>query len=56
MSKFNAFASDKINVYINLKFILRRVEDIVGEGKNADDQHFFLFPQCFQVIFFLRVV
>ena len=25
-----------------------RVENIVGEGKNAGHQHFLLFPQCFQ--------
>ena len=31
-----------------LKFVLVRVENIVGKGENADYQHFLLFPQCFQ--------
>ena len=24
------------------------VENVVGKGENAGDQHFLLFPQCFQ--------
>ena len=43
-----AFADDKINVNKNLKFVLGRVENIVGKGENAGYQHFLLFPQCFQ--------
>ena len=31
-----------------LKFVLGRVENIVGKGENAGNQHFLLFPQCFQ--------
>ena len=31
-----------------IKFVLGRVEDIVGKGENAGYQHFLLFPQCFQ--------
>ena len=31
-----------------LKFVLERVENIVGKGENAGYQHFLLFPQCFQ--------
>ena len=31
-----------------LKFVLGRVENIVGTGENAGYQHFLLFPQCFQ--------
>ena len=38
----------KINLTLILKFILRRVENIVGKGENAGYQHFLLFPQCFQ--------
>ena len=30
----------------NLKFALRRVEDIAGRGETAGYQHFLLFPQC----------
>ena len=29
--------------------VFDRVENIVGKGENADNQHFLLFPQCFQV-------
>ena len=32
-SKFKELADDKINVIQNLKFVLRRVENIVGKGK-----------------------
>ena len=31
-----------------LKFVLGKVENIVGKGENAGHQHFLLFPQCFQ--------
>ena len=29
-------------------FVFNRVENIVGKGENAGDQHFLLFPQCFE--------
>ena len=32
-----------------------RVENIVGKRENAGYQHFLLFPQCFQKLFFPRV-
>ena len=48
LSKLNAFANDKSNVTQNLKFVLGRVENIVGKGENAGYQHFLLFLQCFQ--------
>ena len=47
-SRLKALADDKINVTEKLKFVLRRVENIVGKGENAGYQHFLLFPQCFQ--------
>ena len=47
-SKLKAFADDKINVTEKLKFLLQRVENIVGKGENAGHKHFLLFPQCFQ--------
>ena len=47
-SKLKAFADDKINVREKLKFLLERVEKIVGKGGNAGYQNFLLFPQCFQ--------
>ena len=28
--------------------MLGRVENIVGKGENAGNQHFLLFPKCFQ--------
>ena len=31
-----------------MTFDLGRVENIVGKGENAGNQHFLLFPQCFQ--------
>ena len=37
-----------MNVTEKLKFLLERVENIVGKGENASYQHFLLFPQCFQ--------
>ena len=48
-SKFKAFADNKINVTEKLKFVLGRVESIVGKGENAGYRHFLLlFPQFFQ--------
>ena len=29
------------------------VENIVGKRENACDLHFLLFPQCFQIVFFV---
>ena len=37
-----------INETQKLIFVLERVENIVGKGENAGNQHFLLFPQCFQ--------
>ena len=47
-SKLKALADNKIKLAEKLKFVLRRVENIVGKGENAGYQHFLLFPQCFQ--------
>ena len=46
-SKFKAFADDKRILTQKLKFVSRRVENIVGKGENAGYQHFLLFPHCF---------
>ena len=35
--------------------VIDRLENIMGKGENAGNQHFLLFPQCFQV-FFIRVL
>ena len=55
-SKLKAVADDKSNVAAKLKFVLGRVENIVGKGENAGYQHFLLFPQCFQKASLLGVV
>ena len=34
-----------------LKFVLGRVENILGKGENAGYQHFLLFPECFKKSF-----
>ena len=47
-STLKVFAKDKINVTEKLKFLLERVENIVGKSENAGYQHFLLFQQCFQ--------
>ena len=43
-SKLKALADDKINVTEKLKFVLGRVENILGKGENAGYQHFLFFP------------
>ena len=48
VTKWKAFADDKINVAQMMISVIDRVENIVGKGKNAGYQHFLLFPQCFQ--------
>ena len=47
-SKLKEFADNEINVTENLKIVLERVKNIVGNGVNAGYQHFLLFPQCLQ--------
>ena len=47
---FKAFAEDNLNVAKMTKLVFDRVENIAGK-ENAGDQHFLLFPQCFQVDF-----
>ena len=44
-----AFADDdNLDVIQPIKFIFDRIENSVGKGENAGDQHFLLFPYCFQ--------
>ena len=52
--KFKPFADDKIILTQKLKFLFGRVENIVGKGENAGDQHFLLFPTLFSKAFFSR--
>ena len=37
-----------MSVTQNLEFVLGKVENILGKGENAGDQHFLLFPKFFQ--------
>ena len=42
-----------------IEIVLGRIENIVGKGENAGNQHFLLFSQCFQKVSFtvsLKVV
>ena len=52
LSKFKAFADDKIIVTQKLKFTLGRIENIVGKGENAG----YHFPTMFSKAFFSRGV
>ena len=47
-SKLKAFEDNKFNMARVMRFIVDRVENIVGKEENAGYQHFLLFPQCFQ--------
>ena len=38
------------------EIVFRRLENILVKGENAGNQHFLLFPQCFQRSFLLGVV
>ena len=49
-SKLKTYADDKINVILKVKFVLGRIENIVGKGENAGYQHFLLFPLCSQKV------
>ena len=53
-SKFKEFADNNSNVNQIVKFALGRVENIVGKGENAGNQHFLLFSQCFEKATSLR--
>ena len=46
-SKMKGFADDRIEFDKMMIFDFDRVENIVGKGESAGNQHFLLFPQCF---------
>ena len=46
--KVKAIADDTLKVVKIMIYVLDRVENIVGKGENAGNQHFLLFPQFFQ--------
>ena len=56
LTKFKAFADDKIILTQKLKFMLEGLENIVGKGENAGYQYFLLFQQCFQKLSFPEVL
>ena len=55
-SKLKASADDKINVTEKLKFLLERVENIVGKGRNCWLPAFSPFPTVFSKGFLYRVI
>ena len=50
MVQLKSFADDSLKVTQMAKFVLHMVENIVGKGENAGNQHFLLSPQCFQQV------
>ena len=50
-SKLKGFADDKLNVTEKSKFVLQRVENIVGKGENAGYQHFSFSHNVFKMLF-----
>ena len=46
LSKLEAFADDNSNMAQMLGFVKEMVENVVGNGKHAGHQHFFLYPKC----------
>ena len=52
LSKFKAFADNKIDLSKKLIFVLARIENIVGNGENAGNWHFLLFPNVFKSLFY----
>ena len=55
-SKSKAFADDRIKVLKMMILVFDRVENIVVKGENAGYQHFLLFLQCFQGLFYTRLI
>ena len=55
-SNLKASVVDKIYVTENVKFVLGRVENIMGKGETAGHQHFLLFPIMFSKGSFLRAL
>ena len=43
LTDLKSFADKNMNEYAKLKFLLGRVENVVGKGENAGCQHFLLF-------------
>ena len=48
LSKLKVFADDILQLAKMTKNVFERVENMVGKGENAGNQHYLLFPLCFQ--------
>ena len=46
--KRKGFADDNLNVAEMMIMLDDRVKNIVGRGENVGNQHFLLFPLCFE--------
>ena len=55
-SKLKAFADDKLKMIKIARFVLDKIENIMGKEENADYQHFLFFPTMFSKDFFFSVV
>ena len=55
-SKLKAFADDRINVTEKLKFVLGKVKNNEGKGKNAGYQHFLPLSTMFSKGVFFKIV
>ena len=53
--KLQNFRLVLIESIFKLKYVLGKVENIVGKGENAGYQHFLLFPRYFQNAFFPNI-
>ena len=51
-----AFADDKLNLAKEFKFVLRRVDNIMGRGEKCWSPAFSPFPTMFSKGFYFRVV
>ena len=56
LTKFKAFAGDKIIAIQKFKFVYGRIENIVGKEENTGFQHFLPFPQRFLKLSFPEVL
>ena len=56
LSKLKAFADDNLHRVQLMEFLFNRIENIMGKGENAGNQHFLLFPICFQNASSLRLL
>ena len=48
ISNLKACADDKKDVTQEIESLPYEIENIVGKGENAGNQHFLLFSHCFQ--------